>query len=91
MSVIHIPAEEASKDLDDLMSKALRGDEVLIEGSTAYFKLVPHGPIPRTGAEILARIAARPGPRGIMDPDFARDIRSFRERHPESLDGSKWD
>jgi hypothetical protein len=91
MAVIHIPEEEAAKDLAGLMKKAALGDEILIEGSMANFRLVPDKPVLRTGAEILKRLAAMPGPPAVMDPDFANDIRSFRERHAGESLGDKWD
>jgi hypothetical protein len=91
MAVIHIPEAEAGKDLGSLMKKAALGDEVLIEGATSYFRLVPDKPILRTGKEILERLAALPGPRPVMDADFAADVRNFRERHAGESFGDKWD
>jgi hypothetical protein len=91
MAVIHIPEEEAAKDLGSLMKKAALGDEILIEGTTENFRLVPDRPRLRTGAEILERLAAIPGSPAVMDTDFANDIRNFRERHASESFGDKWD
>ncbi len=91
MAVIHIPEAEAAKDLGSLMKKVALGDEIVIDGASVSARLVPDKPVLRTGAEIRKRLDAMSGPRSVMTPDFADDIRSFRERHPESLDGSKWD
>jgi hypothetical protein len=91
MAVIHIPEEEAAKDLSSLMKKVALGDEILIEGKMANFRLLPDKPRLRTGAEILERLAAIPGPPAVMDEEFANDIRSFRERHAGESFGDKWD
>jgi antitoxin (DNA-binding transcriptional repressor) of toxin-antitoxin stability system len=92
MAVIHIPEEEATKDLKALLARVAQGDEFVIDGATTSFRLVPSTPMkPRTGAEMLEILANLPGERGVMDEDFARDVRSFREGHPESLDSSRWD
>jgi len=92
MAVIHISEEEAAKNLGSLVTRAAQGDDIVIDGPTSSAKLVAHGrPKPRSGAEILAILESLPGERGVMDADFARDVRQFRENHPESLDGSKWD
>jgi hypothetical protein len=92
MAVIHISEEEAAKELGSLVKRVSQGDEFVIDGPTSSAKLVPNGPpTARTGAEIIAILEGLPGVRGVMDEDFARDIMDFRKRHPESLDGSKWD
>ncbi len=42
----------------------------------------------RTAAEALAILEERErhGVLGVMDEEFAKDVRKFRERHSESLD-----
>jgi antitoxin (DNA-binding transcriptional repressor) of toxin-antitoxin stability system len=91
MAVIHIPEEEAAKDLSGLMAKVARGDEIVIKGVSMSARLIPERPKGRTGKEMLEILANLPGERGIMDEDFAPDVRSFRERHREPLDSTKWD
>jgi hypothetical protein len=92
MAVIHIPEEEAAKNLKSVLARAELGEDIAIDGSNSSFRLVPSTRrSPRSGTEILKMFADLPGERGIMDEDFARDVRSFREGHPESLDSSKWD
>jgi hypothetical protein len=92
MAVIHIPEEEAAKNLGSLVTRASRGDEIVIDGPSTSARLVANGPPKtRTGAEILEIYDNLPGERGVMDEDFARDVMEFRRRHPESLDSSKWD
>jgi hypothetical protein len=88
MAVVHIPEEEAAKDLKSLLARALRGEDVVIDASSASVRLVPE-PKRRTAAEALAILKELPGERAEMDEDFARDVMNFRKRHPESL-GSKW-
>ena len=92
MAVIHIPEEEAAKELGSLINRASRGDEFVIDGPTSSARLVSNGPHKaRTGAEIIAILDSLPDVSGVMDDDFARDVMEFRKRHPESLDSSKWD
>ncbi len=92
MAAIHIPEAEAAKDLRLVLARAEQGEEIVIDSPTASFRLSRATPIkPRSGAEILKAFASLPGERGVMDEDFARDVRSLRERHPESLDSSKWE
>jgi hypothetical protein len=89
MAIVHIPEEEAAKDLKSLLVRVLRGENVVIDTSSASVRLVPE-PKPRTVAEALAILEQLPGERAEMDEDFARDVMNFRKRHPESL-GSKWE
>ncbi|HEY5331772.1 MAG TPA: hypothetical protein VIJ79_17975 [Acidobacteriaceae bacterium] len=89
MAVLHIPEEEAAKDLKSLLARALRGEQVVIDASSASVRLVPE-PKTRTVAEALAILERLPGERAEMDEDFARDVMNFRKCHPESL-GSKWE
>jgi hypothetical protein len=92
MAVIHIPEEEASKDLSALLKKVALGDEVVIDGAATSARLIQEKiPRGRTVAQMRAILESLPGERGYMDEDFARDVLNFRKRHPESLDGSKWD
>lgn len=92
MAVIHIPEEEAARDLKGLLARTQLGEDIVIDGPTASFRLIQTPPVrPRNGAEILELYRSLPGERGVMDEDFARDVRSFRQGHPESLDSSKWD
>ena len=92
MSVVHITEEEAAKNLGSLVTRASQGDEIVIAGPTSSARLISNGPLlGRTGAEIIAILDTLPDVRGVMDDDFARDVMDFRKRHPESLDGSKWD
>jgi len=92
MAVIHIPEEEAAKDLGALLEKVALGDEIVIDGKSNSVRMVSDSPPkPRSGKEILAFFAKRGGERGVIDEDFAKDVASFREAHPESLDSTKWD
>jgi len=90
MSVIHISEEEAVRDFADVLSHVDEGNGVVIERKDSQLELVPR-PRMRTVKESLAILDALPGERGFMDEEFARDVRNFRARHPESLDSSKWD
>jgi hypothetical protein len=90
MAVVHITEEEAVKDFADVLSRIDEGNAVVIERKGSQLELVLR-PRMRTVKESLAILDALPGERGFMDEEFARDVRKFRERHPESLDSSKWD
>jgi hypothetical protein len=48
------------------------------------------GPILRTVGEAVAMLRQLPGERGVMDEEFARDVRQFREVQAESIDSSRW-
>jgi hypothetical protein len=92
MAVIHIPEAEAARDLGSLMKKVALGDEIIIDGTTSSARLVLEPKVRlRTVGEALAVLDALPGERAHMDADFARDIRSFRERHAGESLGQKWD
>jgi hypothetical protein len=90
MSVVYIPEEEALKDFAVVLSRIDEGQRVVIDRQGSQLELVPKYRL-RTVKEALAILDALPGERGVMDPEFARDVRNFRERHRESLDSSKWD
>jgi hypothetical protein len=90
MAVVHIPEAEARKDLDAVLAMYDAGDEVIIDRVSGPVTLV--GGVPRrplTFAEAIQRVPKRH--LGVIDQDFLRDAKSFRERHPESFDASKWD
>ncbi|HZL25928.1 MAG TPA: hypothetical protein VFC39_05305 [Acidobacteriaceae bacterium] len=94
MAVLHISEEEAVKDFGSVLSKVDDGYEIVVDrpGPSVTIKGVGLPPA-RTIAEGLAILEEREklGVLGVMDEDFANDVRKFRERHPESLDSSKWD
>jgi len=91
MAVIHIPEEEAARDLSSLLARVAEGDEIVIEGPHHSARLVfEESPKARSGTEIL-KILARLPRRSPVDDEFAHDVMSFRERHSEPLDSSKWD
>lgn len=94
MGVLHIPEEEAVKDFGSVLSKVDDGYEVVIDrpGMSVTVR-GPGMPRMRTVAEARAILEERErrGVLGVMDEEFANDVRGFRERHPESLDSSKWD
>jgi hypothetical protein len=90
MAIVHIPEAEARRDLDAVLAMFDAGDEVIIERASGPVTLVGGAPRrPLTFAEAIKRMPKRPV--GVIDQDFLRDAKSFRDRHPESLDASKWD
>jgi len=91
MAVIHIPEEEAAKTLSDLIKRVRLGEEFVIDGSNSSARLVADIPRGRTAAEMIAILDKLPGEREVMDEDFARDVRSFRERHSGESLGAKWE
>jgi hypothetical protein len=94
MGVLHIPEEEAVRDFSSVLSKVDDGYEVVIDRPSTSVTVRGLGmPRMRTVAEARAILEERErrGVLGVMDEEFANDVRNFRERHPESLDSSKWD
>jgi antitoxin (DNA-binding transcriptional repressor) of toxin-antitoxin stability system len=92
MAVIHIPEEEAAKDLGNLLARVTRGDEIVIDGATTSVRLIPEGsPKGRTGAEMLAILNSLPGERAVIDDDFAADIEFAMNRMRSLPRNSPWD
>src|SRR5665213_2421656 len=77
MSVVHISEEEAVRDFAEVLSHIDEGKEVVIERKGSRLELVPK-PRMRTVGEARAILASLPGERGVMDEEFARDVRNFR-------------
>jgi antitoxin (DNA-binding transcriptional repressor) of toxin-antitoxin stability system len=90
MSGVHIPEEEAIRDFGAVLAKVDAGDEVVIDRANVPVKVIPSRPAFRTVADALAILKAR-GDEGVMDEEFARDVRNFRERHRESFHASTSD
>jgi antitoxin (DNA-binding transcriptional repressor) of toxin-antitoxin stability system len=90
MAIVHIPEAEARRDLEAVLARYDAGDEVIIERASGPVTLVEGVPRrPLTFAEAIQRMPKRPS--GAIDQDFLHDAKSFRERHPEPFDASKWD
>lgn len=92
MAVIHISRTEAADDFDTLITRASKGDEILIESSAGIIaKLLPGDvPRPRLLSESL-RILNERGSTVTLDPDFGRDLEEIINGHSEPLDPPAWD
>ena len=93
--VVHIPEEEAARNLSEVLDRALAGEEVLIRHGEKEVRLVPE---PKRYAgrplkEVLAILEEIDRTEGLtpMDPDFADDMVAIHEEMNRPLDTSKWD
>lgn len=92
---IHIPEEEAARNLSKVLERALAGEEVLIRHGEKEVRLVPepkhHGR--RTIAESLAILDEIDRTEGlaVMDAEFAADMEAVHQEMNRPLDTSKWD
>lgn len=90
MAIVHIPEEEARKDFGAVLSRLDEGDEIVIDRATGNVTLINSSPgRALTFAEAIDRLPKHS--EGIIDEDFERDARSFRDRHVDGFDSSKWD
>lgn len=92
MAVIHISRAEAAGGFDALITRAGRGDEILIESDRRVVaRLLPGDEIrPRLLSETLIILQER-GSTVTLDDEFGRDLEEVIKSHPEPLDSPKWD
>jgi hypothetical protein len=89
MSIVHISEEEAINDFRAVLNLIDEGTHIIIDRASGSVD-VSSGPVrPLTFAEAIEKLPKEST--GVMDEDFARDVRSFRQRHSEGFDSSKWD
>jgi antitoxin (DNA-binding transcriptional repressor) of toxin-antitoxin stability system len=91
MAVIHISRDQAANDFDALITRAGRGDEILIESNERVVaRLLPgEEPRPRLLSETI-RILEERGSTVTLDGDFGRDLEAVINGHPEAL-SNPWD
>jgi hypothetical protein len=90
MAVIHIPEEEAVRDFGAVLVRLDAGSEVVIDRATGGVRLHRATPThPLTFVEAIARLPKNSA--GVIDEEFEADARNFRDRHPESIDSTRWD
>jgi antitoxin (DNA-binding transcriptional repressor) of toxin-antitoxin stability system len=93
MATIHIPENEAARDLPGLLARVRAGEEVVIEkeASPAVVLRVA-APLRRSISESIVRAEARTrdlGYKPVMDAGFAADLEEImRNRKPR--DTSAW-
>jgi antitoxin (DNA-binding transcriptional repressor) of toxin-antitoxin stability system len=95
MAVIHIPENEAARDLPGLLARVRAGEEIVIEkeASPSVVLRVAVEPRGRLLSESIALAEAHAKELGYepsMDPEFAADLEEIiRNRKPR--DTSAWD
>jgi antitoxin (DNA-binding transcriptional repressor) of toxin-antitoxin stability system len=94
MATIHISLDKAIDDIKELISRASKGDEIVIEnGSTAVARLMPpKDPRMRTLSETL-RILEERGSNVTLDDEFGRDLTDIINSRREPLfnpDNDPW-
>ncbi|MDQ2925322.1 MAG: hypothetical protein M3R43_07195 [Acidobacteriota bacterium] len=92
MSVINISEEEATNNFGPVLKKLTVGDTVVIDSAAGHIELLATRGRGRTVAEALEILKALPGERGVMDDEFAADVRFAMERTRALPDRpSPWD
>jgi len=91
MATIHISLDQAIDDIKELISRASKGDEIVIEdGSSTLARLVPpNGPKMRTLSETL-RILEERGSNVTLDDEFEKDMTDIINSRREPLP-NRWD
>ena len=82
MSVVHISEEEAVRDFAAVLAKVDAGDRVVIDRKK-------HGALVFVGTALNGTDTAELY--RLSEQEELTYLSEFRERHPEMLDGSKWD
>ncbi len=87
MSIVHISEEEAINDFRAVLNRIDEGAYIVIDRASGKVDVSSGLVRPLTFAEAIEKLPNESI--GVMDEDFARDVRSFRERHSEGFDSSR--
>lgn len=92
MAVVHISRADAANDFDGLVTRAVNGDEILIESDARVVaKLLPaDAPRPRPLSESLKILKER-GCSVTLDGKFGQDLEDVINSHREPLNPPAWD
>lgn len=87
MARVHIPEDDAGRDLARLLARVRAGEEIVIEkeSSPAVVLRVAEEPFLRRLSESL-RLAKEHGSTVTLDGGFAHDLETVVSSHPETLD-----
>lgn len=89
MATFHISRDEAAKDFDDLIARASRGDEVVIEENSSAVAVLRAPMKPRLLSETI-RILQERESKVTLDGDFEKDVMEFIDSHREPM-RNLWD
>jgi len=77
MGTVHIPENEAARNLPGLLARVRAGEEIVIENEAAPAVVLRVAPPRRSISESIARAEARTeelGDKPVMDAGFAADL-----------------
>ncbi len=100
MAVIHISEEEAAKNFSALLTKARKGEEIIIEDDLGAVRvsrvasvdrgfLRPRYTAPRLLSDILADLEANPSS-ARMTEGFANDVEAVIKSHENEMVFDPW-
>ena len=95
MATVHIPENEAARDLPGLLARVRAGEEIVIEKEAAppvvlRVAIEPRGRLLSESLALAEAHAKETGFEPVMDPEFAADLEEIiRNRKPR--DTSAWD